>query len=63
LVGYTSDYWIIKNSWGTDWGENGFVYVTRNPDYNCGIGASAHSLSDNYFKIMGILFFALLIFM
>jgi C1A family cysteine protease len=20
LVGYTTDYWIVKNNWGTNWG-------------------------------------------
>ena len=38
LVGYTADAWIIKNSWGTNSGDNGYVYVTRDPARNCGIG-------------------------
>ena len=38
LVGYTETEWIIKNSWGTGYGENGYIYVSRDRDYNCGIG-------------------------
>ena len=49
VVGYGTDstgqkYWTVRNSWGSGWGENGYVRIARSDSTNdvgiCGIASS-----------------------
>jgi len=40
LVGYTTDRFIVRNSWGTGWGDRGYAYAS--------IGYAAQAFTESY---------------
>ena len=37
VVGFSRSYWIIRNSWGLLWGENGFMRMSKSAAPSCGL--------------------------
>ena len=55
LVGYGNengqDYYKVKNSWSTDWGEDGYIKLGRGMEYNDGDGQCGMLLQGSYPQI------------
>lgn len=52
VVGYGSldgeDYYRVKNSWGTTWGDNGYIYLGRGDKFNNGSGQCGMLMQASY---------------
>jgi hypothetical protein len=40
LVGFENNYWIVRNSWNTDWGIQGYIHIQQGSNL-CGIADEA----------------------
>jgi C1A family cysteine protease len=51
-VGYGTenniDYYLVKNSWGTTWGDNGYIKLARGSEYNNGKGQCGLLMQASY---------------
>jgi cathepsin L len=37
----TTPYWLVRNTWGVNWGEAGYMRMIRNKNNQCGLATDA----------------------
>jgi C1A family cysteine protease len=47
-VGYSKEYYLVKNSWSTSWGDAGYIKLARGQEYNNGDGQCGILMSASY---------------
>jgi C1A family cysteine protease len=47
-VGFSNDYYLVKNSWSTSWGSDGYIKLARGQQYNNGDGQCGILMSASY---------------
>jgi len=54
-VGYGTldgqDYYLVKNSWGPTWGDNGYIMLGRGDEFNKGNGQCGMLMQPSYPKL------------
>ena len=42
------EYYLVKNSWSTSWGNGGYIMLGRGPQYNAGDGQCGMLMQASY---------------
>jgi len=47
MIGYTPDYYIVRNSWGEEWGDKGYFYMPKDYPIN-------NDLADDFWVVTAV---------
>ena len=47
-VGYEKDYYLVKNSWSSSWGDGGYIKLGKGSEYNNGAGQCGMLMQGSY---------------